>query len=125
MVVLTTSGGDVAMRVHHGDADRIIDIIMRLQRGEVVAPVAPAPPTGPGFLGQVQAAANELADGVRQAANDQPTEPAVSTDDVITQLKNSANSVTQEFCPKRNSRPRKRICSPVCDIADLAEAGVA
>ena len=52
MIVLTTSGGDVAMRVHHGDADRIIDIIMRLQRGEVVAPAAPAPPTGPGFLGQ-------------------------------------------------------------------------
>ncbi|OLL15895.1 hypothetical protein, partial [Actinomyces oris] len=50
VVVLTTSGGDVAMRVHHGDADRVIDTILRLQRGEMVAPAAPAPTAGPGIL---------------------------------------------------------------------------
>ena len=50
VVVLTTSGGDVAMRVHHGDADRVIDTILRLKRGEMVAPAAPAPTAGPGIL---------------------------------------------------------------------------
>lgn len=86
VVVLTTSGGDLAMRIHHGDADRVIDTITRLQRGEVVTPTASAPPAGPGFLGQVQATANELADGVRQATNDQPATPATGTDDVMSQL---------------------------------------
>ena len=87
MVVLTTSGGDVAMRVHHGDADRVIDTILRLQRGEMVAPAAPAPTAGPGILGQIHASANELADGIRQATNEQPAAPAANTDDVMTQLK--------------------------------------
>nr|WP_315201076.1 SHOCT domain-containing protein [Actinomyces oris] len=87
VVVLATSGGDVAMRVHHGDADRVIDTILRLQRGEMVAPAAPVPTAGPGILGQIQTSANELADGIRQATNEQPAAPAANTDDVMTQLK--------------------------------------
>lgn len=37
-VVLTTSGGDLAMRVHHDEADQVIRTIQAAQRGELLPP---------------------------------------------------------------------------------------
>lgn len=47
-VVLTTSGGDLVMRVHHGDADRIISTIHQIQRnGYTLPPTSQMPMTPP------------------------------------------------------------------------------
>ncbi|CED90296.1 SHOCT domain-containing protein [Actinomyces succiniciruminis] len=46
-VVFTTSGGDLVMRVGHGLADKVIETVMAIQRGDVpLAPVDTAPSYG-------------------------------------------------------------------------------
>lgn len=46
-VVLTTSGGDLAMRVYHGDADLIIATIHQIQRDGYTLPSASQMPMAP------------------------------------------------------------------------------
>lgn len=48
-VVFTTSGGDLVMRVGHGLADKVIETVMAIQRGDIpLAPVDTAPAAGYG-----------------------------------------------------------------------------
>lgn len=63
VVVLTTSGGDLAMRVAHSDADQVIRTIQAAQRGELVAPAeavvteqtyGSAPAAGYGYVPPVE-----------------------------------------------------------------------
>jgi hypothetical protein len=73
VVVLSTSAGDLEMRVSHDDADRVIQVINAIKRGDykgqavptatpapqapAPAPVAPAPvpaaPAGPSIMDQI------------------------------------------------------------------------
>lgn len=79
-VVLTTAGGDVYMRVHHNDADRLIDMILRLQRGETVTPVQPVqlPADEAPIVDRARGAFRDLSAGVQQAVGNGQAEPAPS-----------------------------------------------
>lgn len=79
-VVLTTAGGDVYMRVHHNDADRLIDMILRLQRGETVTPVQPVqvPADDAPIMDRARGAFRDLSAGVQQAVGNGQAEPAPS-----------------------------------------------
>ncbi|MDU0347394.1 SHOCT domain-containing protein [Actinomyces sp. MRS3W] len=98
-VMFTTSGGDLVMRVGHGLADRVIDTVMAIQRGDAqLAPVDTAPVYG-------QTPAQAPTGGYSVAP--EPAAPASGGEDVMAQIQQlaglrDAGALTEEeFAAKK------------------------